>query len=150
MEREIILGSSENVIEIFGQFDKNIKKILRLKKIGEFYEKGYTSNKPHVKSAKVSGGVIATWWPHGDVAVYETFARMSQPWINNIPEIDWHGANGNVVIGSAPASSRYTEARLAKPIEEGMFGGIKKNNVPMILNFSEDEKWPEVLPALFP
>ena len=42
------------------------------------------------------------------------------------------------------------EARLAKPIEEGMFGGIKKNNVPMILNFSEDEKWPEVLPALFP
>lgn len=116
----------------------------------EFYEKGYTSNKPHVKSAKVSGGVIATWWPHGDVAVYETFARMSQPWINNIPEVDWHGANGNVVIGSAPASSRYTEARLAKPIEEGMFGGIKKNNVPMILNFSEDEEWPEVLPALFP
>ena len=116
----------------------------------EFFEKGYTSNKPHVKSAKVSGGVIATWWPHGDVAVYETFARMSQPWINNIPEVDWHGANGNVVIGSAPASSRYTEARLAKPIEEGMFGGIKKNNVPMILNFSEDEKWPEVLPALFP
>ena len=116
----------------------------------EFYDKGYTSNKPHVKSAKVSGGVIATWWPHGDVAVYETFARMSQPWINNIPEVDWHGANGNVVIGSAPASSRYTEARLAKPIEEGMFGGIKKDNVPMILNFSEDEEWPEVLPALFP
>ena len=82
--------------------------------------------------------------------MYETFARMSQPWINNIPEVDWHGANGNVVIGSAPASSRYTEARLAKPIEEGMFGGIKKDNVPMILNFSEDEKWPEVLPALFP
>ena len=116
----------------------------------EFYDKGYTSNKPHVKSAKVSGGVIATWWPHGDVAVYETFARMSQPWINNIPEVDWHGANGNVVIGSAPASSRYTEARLAKPIEEGMFSGIKKDNVPMILNFSEDEEWPEVLPALFP
>lgn len=28
MEREVILGSSENVIEIFGQFDKNIKKIM--------------------------------------------------------------------------------------------------------------------------
>lgn len=31
----------------------------------EMYDKGYTSNKPHVKSAKVSGGVIANWWPHG-------------------------------------------------------------------------------------
>lgn len=116
----------------------------------EFFTKGFTSNKPHVKSAKVSGGVIASWWPHGDVAIYETFARMSQPWINNIPEVDWHGSNGNIVIGSSPASSRYTEARLNKPIEEGMFTGIKKNVVPMILNFSEDEEWPEVLPALFP
>ena len=116
----------------------------------EFFVKGFTSNKPHVKSAKVSGGVIASWWPHGDVAIYETFARMSQPWINNIPEVDWHGSNGNIVIGSSPASSRYTEARLNKPIEEGMFGNIKKDVVPMVLNFSEDEEWPEVLPALFP
>ena len=116
----------------------------------EFFTKGFTSNKPHVKSAKVSGGVIASWWPHGDVAIYETFARMSQPWINNIPEVDWHGSNGNIVIGSSPASSRYTEARLNKPIEEGMFGNIKKDVVPMILNFSEDDEWPEVLPALFP
>ena len=116
----------------------------------EFYSKGYLSNKPHVKSAKISGGVIANWWPHGDVAIYDTFARMSQPWINNLPEVDWHGANGNIVIGNAPASARYTEARLSKVAEEGMFAGIKKNNVPMILNFSEDEEWPEVLPSIMP
>ena len=64
----------------------------------EMYDKGYTSNKPHVKSAKISGGVIANWWPHGDVAIYDTFARMSQPWINNIPEVSWHGANGSQII----------------------------------------------------
>lgn len=116
----------------------------------EMYSKGYTSNKPHVKSAKISGGVIANWWPHGDVAIYETFARMSQPWINNIPEVNWHGANGNIVIGNEPASARYTEAKLDKATEEGMFQGIKKHNVPMILNFSEDEEWPEVLPAIMP
>jgi len=103
----------------------------------EMFTKGYTSNKPHVKSAKIDGGVSATWWPHGTVAIYETFARMSQPWINNLPEVDWHGSNGNIVIGSVPAADRYTEARLNKPIEEGMFCGIKKNNVPMILNFSD-------------
>ena len=116
----------------------------------EMYSKGYSSNKPHVKSAKISGGVISSWWPHGDVAIYETFARMSQPWINNIPEVDWHGNNGNIVIGNEPASARYTEARLSKAIEQGMFEGIKKNVVPMQPNFSEDNEWPEVLPAIFP
>lgn len=34
----------------------------------EMFTKGYTSNKPHVKSAKVSGGVAATWWPHGKIS----------------------------------------------------------------------------------
>ena len=118
--------------------------------IWEMHEKGYTSNKPHVKSAKISGGVIGQWWPHGDVAIYETFARMSQSWINNIPEIDWHGANGNLIVGNAPANQRYTEARLSKATEEGMLQGIKKHNVPMIPNFCEDAEWPEVLPAIFP
>ena len=116
----------------------------------EMYIKGYVSNKPHVKSAKIDGGVAATWWPHGTTAIYETFARMSQPWINNVPEVDWHGANGNQVIGSVPAADRYTEARLSKATEDGMLQGLKKNNVPMVLNFSEDEEWPEVLPALIP
>ena len=116
----------------------------------EMFDKGYLSNKPHVKSAKIAGAVTGNWWPHGDVAIYETFARMSQPWINNIPEVDWHGNNGSQYTGSECASSRYTEARLSKIVEEGMFNGIKKNNVNMILNFSEDAKWPEVLPAIFP
>ena len=116
----------------------------------EMFIKGYSSNKPHVKSAKISGGTIATWWPHGDVAIYDTFARMSQPWINNVPEVDWHGANGSIQISGEPAASRYTEARLSKIAEEGLFYNIKKHNVPMKLNFSEDEEWPEVLPAIIP
>ena len=116
----------------------------------EFYTKGYTSNKPHVKSAKASGGIIGSWWPHGDTAIYDTFARMSQPWINNIPEIDWHGANGSIKGGPEPASARYTEARLSKAAEDGFFSNIKKNVVNMIPNFSEDDEWPEVLPAIFP
>ena len=31
----------------------------------EMYHKGFLNKKPHVKSAKVSGGVIAEIWPHG-------------------------------------------------------------------------------------
>lgn len=33
----------------------------------EMYTKKYTSNKPHVKSAKIDGGVAALWWPHGRI-----------------------------------------------------------------------------------
>ena len=116
----------------------------------EFYVKGCSSNKPHVKSAKMSGSVVADLWPHGDQAIYETFARMSQPWINNIPEIDWHGNNGSQVAGPEPAAARYTEARLSKAAEDGFFANVDKDTVDMILNFSEDEEWPSVLPAIFP
>lgn len=31
----------------------------------EMYVRGYNSSKPHVKSAKISGGVIGLWSPHG-------------------------------------------------------------------------------------
>lgn len=117
----------------------------------EMYTKGYTSNKPHVKSAKIDGGVAALWWPHGTTAIYETFARMSQPFTNNVPEVDFHGANGNVILGgSAIAADRYSEARLAPVTEKYMLDGVEKNAVDMIWNFSEDEKWPSVLPAVFP
>ena len=117
----------------------------------EMYTKKYTSKKPHVKSAKISGGVAALWWPHGTTAIYETFARMSQPFTNNIPEVDFHGSNGNIILGSdAIAADRYTEARLSPITESGMLARINKNTVPMQLNYSEDDRWPTVFPAIFP
>ena len=33
----------------------------------EMYTIKYTSDKPHVKSAKNDGGVAALWWPHGRI-----------------------------------------------------------------------------------
>ena len=116
----------------------------------EMFVKGYSSSKPHVKSAKISGGTVASWWPHGTTAIYDTFARMSQSWINNIPEVDWHGANGSIQISGEPAADRYTEARLAKSTEEELHTKIKQHDVNLKLNFSEDEEWPEVFPALYP
>lgn len=115
------------------------------------YKQGYTSNKPHVKSAKIDGYVAANFWPHGTVAIYETFARMSQPFTNILPEVEFHGANGNVILGgNAIAADRYSEARLSDMAERYMLSGVNKNAVNMQLNFSEDEEWPTVLPSVFP
>lgn len=117
----------------------------------EMYKKGYSSKKPHVKSAKVSGGVIADTWSHGDQAVYETFARMSQSFVNNNPEVDFHGANGNLIIGpEGVANQRYTEVRLSKIAEDGLLWNLNKDVVDFQPNFSEDMEWPKVLPSLFP
>ena len=114
------------------------------------FRKGFTSNKPHVKSAKITGAVIGELWPHGDASVYESIVRMSQPWVNNISEINWHGANGSLLGGPQAASSRYTECRLSEAVEKGFFSNITKNTVDMIPNFSEDDEWPLVFPAIFP
>lgn len=116
----------------------------------EMYDKGYNSNKPHVKSAKVTGGVIGNWHPHGDQSAYEALVRMSQPWVNNISEVDWHGANGSLIGGPEAASARYTECRLSKASEDGLFNHINENTVDSQLNFSEDLEWPKVFPAIFP
>jgi len=112
------------------------------------YTHGYTSNKPHVKCAKVDGATIAELIPHG--SEYSTFVRMSQPWVNNICEVDFHGGNGSLLGGPDAAASRYTECRLSKASEEGLLEGLKKKVVNFIPNFSEDLEWPEVLPAIMP
>lgn len=114
------------------------------------YRKGFSSNKPHVKSAKITGAIIGELWPHGDASAYESIVRMSQPWVNNLPEVDFHGANGSLIGGPDAASSRYTECRLSKVSEDGFFTNIKKNTVDMIPNFSDDDEWPITFPAIFP
>jgi DNA gyrase subunit A len=81
-------------------------KISQRAVLWEMYNKGYSSSKPHVKSAKVDGGVIANWHPHG--SEYLTLVRMSQSWVNNICEIDFHGGNGSLLGGPEAAHARYT------------------------------------------
>ena len=114
------------------------------------YKNGFNSSKPHVKSAKITGAIIGTLWPHGDASAYDTIVRMSQSWVNNICEVDFHGANGSMLGGPEAASSRYTECRLSNASEVGFFSNIKKDVVQMIPNYSEDDEWPLVFPAIFP
>ena len=117
----------------------------------DMYTKKYTHDKPHVKSAKIDGSVAALYWPHGTTAIYETFARMSQPFTQNVPDVEFHGANGNIILGGdAIAADRYTEVRLSKITEDYVLKGIEKESVPMTLNFSEDEYMPVLLPSVFP
>ena len=108
-----------------------------------------TSNKPHIKAAKLVGDIMGTYHPHGDSSIYGALVRLSQPWIMRYPLIDFHGNNGNI-IGDGPASMRYTECRLSKLTEDGLLEGIKKNNVDFIPNYDETTEEPVSLPSIFP
>lgn len=112
------------------------------------YEQGYSSKKPHVKSLKLDGLVVGSWWPHG--SEYLTIARLTQPFVMNIPLLDMHGANGSQLGTPDAASSRYTEVRLAKACEDGLLKNIEKETCDWIPNYSEDKIWPRVFPALLP
>ena len=112
-------------------------------------EAGVTSDKAHVKCARIVGDVMGKYHPHGDSSIYGAIVRLSQDWVMRYPLFDWHGNNGNI-IGDGPAAMRYTETRLSKICCEGMLNGIKKKNVPFGLNFDETEDEPETLPSLFP
>ena len=113
------------------------------------FEEGRTSNKPHVKAARIVGDVMGRYHPHGDSSIYGAMVRLSQPWIMRYPLVDWHGNNGNIA-GDGPAAARYTEARLTKITEDGLLNHIKENNVDFIPNYDESLEEPVCLPSSFP
>ena len=113
------------------------------------YDKGRSSNKPHVKCARIVGDVMAELHPHGDTSIYGALVRLSQPWVMRYPLIDFHGNQGSI-SGDEAAAYRYTEARLAKITEDGLLSGLKKDNVDFVPNYDETCKEPVTLPSIFP
>ena len=112
------------------------------------YESGYTSDKPHRKSARIVGDVMGKYHPHGDSSIYEAMVRMAQPFSFRHMLVDGHGNFGNM-DGDGAAAMRYTEARLSKLSLE-MVRDINKDTVDFKPNFDETEKEPVILPSRFP
>src|ERR687897_2517146 len=112
------------------------------------HDLGLQPNRPYRKSATVVGEVIGKYHPHGDSAVYDTLARMAQPFALRAPLVDGQGNFGSV-DGDPPAAMRYTEARLTRMATE-MLRDISSDTVDFAPNFDESQREPKVLPARFP
>ena len=111
-------------------------------------ELGITPDKPHKKSARITGDVMGKYHPHGDSAIYEAMVRMAQWWSYRHMLVDGHGNFGSM-DGDGAAAQRYTEARMSKIALE-MLRDINKNTVDFVDNYDSSEREPEVLPARFP
>ena len=112
------------------------------------HDMGIRSNTAHKKSARIVGEVLGKYHPHGDLAVYDTMARMAQDFSMRYPLIDGQGNFGSI-DGDSPAAMRYTEARLSRLAEE-MLADIDQDTVDFVDNFDGSLKEPLVLPARLP
>ena len=91
-------------------------------------ELGVTPDKPHKKSARITGD--AQWWSYRYMLV------------------DGHGNFGSM-DGDGAAAQRYTEARMSKIALE-MLRDLNKNTVDFQDNYDGSEREPIVLPSRIP
>ena len=111
-------------------------------------EGGFVYNRPYRKSAKIVGDVMGNYHPHGDAAIYDALARMTQDWSLRVPLMDGQGNFGSM-DPDPPASMRYTEARLAK-VTTALLDDLDKDTVDFVDNYDGSRAEPTVLPARFP
>ncbi|MFN0091029.1 MAG: DNA gyrase subunit A [Acidimicrobiales bacterium] len=111
------------------------------------YTNGFRPDRGHVKCARTTGSVVASYHPHGTSSVYDALVRMAQPFSLRDPLIDFHGNYGSPDY--PPAAERYTESRLAQ-LAMSLLDGIDENTVDMVANYDGKDQEPVVLPARFP
>ncbi|BDW82678.1 DNA gyrase subunit A [Erythrobacter sp. Dej080120_24] len=119
------------------------RRILYASKLGNF-----VAGRPFVKSAKIVGDVMGDFHPHGDSAIYDALARLTQPWSMRVPLIDGQGNFGSM-DPDPPASMRYTEARLAR-VADTLLDDLDKDTIDFVPNYDGRKQEPSVLPARFP
>ena len=111
-------------------------------------EGGFVAGRPYRKSAKIVGDVMGNYHPHGDAAIYDALARMTQDWSLRVPLVDGQGNFGSM-DPDPPASMRYTEARLAR-VANSLLDDLDKDTVDFADNYDGSRREPTVLPARFP
>ncbi len=112
------------------------------------YDMGLRPNTSHKKSARIVGEVLGKYHPHGDSAVYDSMARMAQPFSLRYPLVDGQGNFGSI-DGDSPAAMRYTEAKMAQIADE-MLTDINMDTVDFVDNYDGTQQEPSVLPARLP
>lgn len=100
------------------------------------------------KSATVVGEVLGKYHPHGDVAVYDSMAKMAQDFGYRYPLVLGQGNFGSI-DGDSPAAMRYTEAKMSR-IAESLLTDLEKDTVAWIPNYDATREEPTVLPAALP
>ena len=100
------------------------------------------------KAQKSVAAAMTQSYVHGDVAMYDTFIRMSRPWTAHYPLEEVQGSYGNPSSPDSHAAARYVEMRAAE-ISDYLFTGLKKNAInEWYWNYDDSEQIPSVFPSI--
>lgn len=115
------------------------------------FHEGLGPNSKREKVATIVGATIELVYPHGDMPLNQTNARIGRHWNMMIPYIDGEGNFGNIYT-KKEASMRYRKARLSHYSWDCFFSETEKNNpnfdVKPNYNYSDFE--PIWLPTKYP
>ena len=109
---------------------------------------GLTPTVKFRKSATVVGEVLGKYHPHGDIAVYDSMAKMAQEFSYRYPLVLGQGNFGSI-DGDSPAAMRYTEAKMSR-IADALLADLEKETVEWNPNYDATREEPRVLPAALP
>lgn len=109
---------------------------------------GLTPTVKFRKSATVVGEVLGKYHPHGDIAVYDSMAKMAQEFSYRYPLVLGQGNFGSI-DGDSPAAMRYTEAKMSR-IADSLLADLEKDTVAWNPNYDATREEPRVLPAALP
>ena len=109
---------------------------------------GLTPNVKFRKSATVVGEVLGKYHPHGDVAVYDSMAKMAQEFSYRYPLVLGQGNFGSI-DGDSPAAMRYTEAKMSR-VADALLTDLEKETVKWNPNYDATREEPNVLPSALP
>ncbi|HIH2762987.1 MAG TPA: DNA gyrase subunit A [Candidatus Azoamicus sp.] len=107
-----------------------------------------TFDKNYKKSARIVGDVIGKYHPHGEVAVYDSIVRLTQPFVQRYVLIDGQGNFGSI-DGDSPAAMRYTEIKMSE-FSDFLLKDLDTSVVDFVDNYDNTEKQPVVLPTMIP
>ena len=100
------------------------------------------------KAQKSVAAAMTQSYVHGDVAMYDTFIRVSRPWTAHYPLEEVQGSYGNPSSPDSHAAARYVEMR-ASEITDYLFTGLKKNAIKeWYWNYDDSEQIPSVFPSI--
>ncbi len=105
-------------------------------------EMGMLHNKPHKKSARIVGDVIAKYHPHGDAAVYDALVRMAQNFSMRYPLIDGQGNFGCFTKDTKVALADGRSLSFGELIDEHKKG---KKNYTYTINKKGDVEVAEII-----
>lgn len=142
----MLFGVNINLQRSIPMISDGLKPVVR--RILYLMYKNHRTNKVKVS---VAIGELLTIHPHGDQGMGALFARMAQPFSNNLPLISTAetGNSGNATSGNDFAAPRYLDVKLSKFAEEVLFDEFD-GKVNMKPSYDGSSVEPFVLPAKFP